>query len=333
MATTPRSSFTKLPAELRNRIYYLAILEDGEDTCLRLKDHQQPGITRVSREIRSEALPIFYGETTFWIEADLPNQSSGKSGYFKDIALVEQRIGLMNYQMLRKFQVRMGDGCRSYQGTLKLKLNGSMSATIRSMAAPFTQKRENNDVKQFSSLARIWYAYSTDRLPLGDGVPFLRIAAIFILECLFHAEADVWAEVKRGILEQDPGTGGLSQQQFNFFQQMIEHPPVLLSRENLELFRMLELYHQANSLYPEVTQEHSRTLTVCYDFLAGKYDMPHISTTAGYERKPDRTHPSASTELTLEIFKFPALDSDDNAAPDSSSHFSGRSAFDLSPSP
>lgn len=60
------ASFEKLfdlPAEMRNRIYeaYLAEFPKGLDCP------SQPPLTRTSRQVRAEVLPLFYSETTFVI--------------------------------------------------------------------------------------------------------------------------------------------------------------------------------------------------------------------------------------------------------------------------
>lgn len=76
------SAFERLPAELRNRIYHLALVEDEpievtDNFGLILKPYapsHQPALTRTSRQIRSETLPIYYGENAFLMgagEADI----------------------------------------------------------------------------------------------------------------------------------------------------------------------------------------------------------------------------------------------------------------------
>ncbi|KAK4959801.1 hypothetical protein LTR10_002689 [Elasticomyces elasticus] len=74
-----------LPPELRNRIWELAVVDD-----LPIQAHQmttpgiwaqrsertlpqQPAITQVDHQNRSETLPIFYGQNVFWI----PHKTSG----------------------------------------------------------------------------------------------------------------------------------------------------------------------------------------------------------------------------------------------------------------
>lgn len=70
-----------LPAEIRNRIYEIALLRDERDMDYRtyvfsqrstlyksLKTaFKQPALTRVSKAVRHESLPIFYGRNTFTV--------------------------------------------------------------------------------------------------------------------------------------------------------------------------------------------------------------------------------------------------------------------------
>ena len=70
MTTSP---FIELPAELRNRIYEFAVIEsDPIDLivcCCKHCPHMaivvQPAVTRASRQLREESLPIFYGQNLF----------------------------------------------------------------------------------------------------------------------------------------------------------------------------------------------------------------------------------------------------------------------------
>lgn len=66
-----------LPAELRNRIYHLALVQDAcieerfSKTDQRIPAATQPALTRVNRTIRSDTLPIFYGNYTFRLRIPL----------------------------------------------------------------------------------------------------------------------------------------------------------------------------------------------------------------------------------------------------------------------
>ena len=52
--------FMDLPSELRELVYTLAIISPGDRTR-----RQQPAITRVSRRVRKESLPVFYKHHRF----------------------------------------------------------------------------------------------------------------------------------------------------------------------------------------------------------------------------------------------------------------------------
>ena len=86
-AAKGRISFLTLSPELRNRIYELACcpLRDGEggeahSTAIRIEPREsyelsapfatQPALTKVSRQIRQETLPIYYGTNEFNLYLD-----------------------------------------------------------------------------------------------------------------------------------------------------------------------------------------------------------------------------------------------------------------------
>ena len=64
---TSQFRFLDLPAELRNRIYNLVFTGCDRVTITPATKHTTgyPAITKISRQIRSEVLPIFYCSTTF----------------------------------------------------------------------------------------------------------------------------------------------------------------------------------------------------------------------------------------------------------------------------
>jgi len=66
-STGPQAGLFKLPAELRNLIYELVIIERRSVSIPPAEDrtHVKPGLLQVNREIRAEALPIYYGGTHF----------------------------------------------------------------------------------------------------------------------------------------------------------------------------------------------------------------------------------------------------------------------------
>lgn len=60
-----RSPFILLPAEIRNKIYRYSLVEDP--SADRIRGLVQPPLTRTNNQIRSEALPIYYGENRFYL--------------------------------------------------------------------------------------------------------------------------------------------------------------------------------------------------------------------------------------------------------------------------
>lgn len=66
--------FLKLPAEIRNKIYYDALVTRTQAHWY--SSAVQPALTRVNRQIRAEALPIYYRENiiNFDVKADTPQK-------------------------------------------------------------------------------------------------------------------------------------------------------------------------------------------------------------------------------------------------------------------
>lgn len=78
-ASRRRISFLDLPPELRDQIYEAALVEKKVCTGRPGQKFAQPALTRVSRQIREEALPVFYGMNAFqfemsWTGVDFPVQ-------------------------------------------------------------------------------------------------------------------------------------------------------------------------------------------------------------------------------------------------------------------
>lgn len=65
----PSTTFFDLPAELRNRIYALAVKPDDPSATVKLTlnypHYKEPPLLSVSRQIRQEAMGVFIGETIF----------------------------------------------------------------------------------------------------------------------------------------------------------------------------------------------------------------------------------------------------------------------------
>lgn len=64
------SPFARLPAELRNHIYDLALVDAGRIEVNRnLSTHwNPPPLLQACRQLRNEASPVYYGNNTFTIE-------------------------------------------------------------------------------------------------------------------------------------------------------------------------------------------------------------------------------------------------------------------------
>ena len=70
---TTESPLLALPAEIRNRIFAFALIEDGPITAKLVEGEAEedrahpapPALARVSQQTRAEAIPIFYGNNTF----------------------------------------------------------------------------------------------------------------------------------------------------------------------------------------------------------------------------------------------------------------------------
>lgn len=60
-----QSPLIELPAELRNNIYRKALLRDGEISVSSKESPDEPALLATCRQIRSEVLPIYYGENNF----------------------------------------------------------------------------------------------------------------------------------------------------------------------------------------------------------------------------------------------------------------------------
>ena len=74
VSTAPsKASFLSLPAELRNEIYALALDEPGPIRIRTTLPYLlEPALLATNRQVRSEAMGIWYGETVFEIEGSSP---------------------------------------------------------------------------------------------------------------------------------------------------------------------------------------------------------------------------------------------------------------------
>jgi hypothetical protein len=68
-----KASFSSLPPELRNEIYALALDEPGPIRIRTTLPYLlEPALLATNRQVRSEAVGIWYGETVFEIEGSSP---------------------------------------------------------------------------------------------------------------------------------------------------------------------------------------------------------------------------------------------------------------------
>lgn len=78
--SNPRSLLLELPPELRALIFDFAVTSHEPLVTFPLDDYQretyreavQPNLTRVSRLVRKESLPIFYSNNTFTLHSEVP---------------------------------------------------------------------------------------------------------------------------------------------------------------------------------------------------------------------------------------------------------------------
>ena len=108
--------FLRLPAELRNRIYELTVVDlsrvisvvDDFPYRKNIKaEVAQPPITKVCRQLRTESLPVFYGANVFKIEA----QSRFRNALVPNRAIAWLRaIGAANRSRLKHLYVDYNEG-------------------------------------------------------------------------------------------------------------------------------------------------------------------------------------------------------------------------------
>lgn len=96
------SPLLRLPAELRNRIYELALTRQGPRKMIKAWDRpgRQPGLTRTCRAIRAEALPIFYSINEFLTSPLCPEDEQVMSAWLRAIER-ENREHLDHVLMLK----------------------------------------------------------------------------------------------------------------------------------------------------------------------------------------------------------------------------------------
>ncbi|KAK3648898.1 hypothetical protein LTR56_003816 [Elasticomyces elasticus] len=126
----------ELPAELRNQIFALAVVETEPQHLFTLSvaacgfkaSFHQPALTRVNRQIRSEALSIFYGQSVFRIDDDLPpparnTQVKGifKARAFKHVRSIIYRFNASSFTVSKPNEIGIH---LDEEGTLQYRVEG-----------------------------------------------------------------------------------------------------------------------------------------------------------------------------------------------------------------
>ncbi|KAF2214736.1 hypothetical protein CERZMDRAFT_95128 [Cercospora zeae-maydis SCOH1-5] len=98
MASDDVCHLLELPAELRNRIYEL-VIPSNAIVRIRSGGQNQPGITRASRQLRAEALPMFYDRTRIEFGLEKEREYQAARSWVKTAA----RAGKLN--AIKQFRV------------------------------------------------------------------------------------------------------------------------------------------------------------------------------------------------------------------------------------
>ena len=98
-----------LPAELRNRIFSLAVVRDDPIALTRLTPRgirtrttsvpAPPSIARVCRQARNEVIPIYYGGNTFWLDR---NDNNPMGWHEEIVSYLPETIKLVRSIVLHK---------------------------------------------------------------------------------------------------------------------------------------------------------------------------------------------------------------------------------------
>lgn len=112
-----QTTFLSLPAEIRNEIYSLALIEDEPVKVRTVEPYLlEPGLLAANKQVRSEALGLWYGENDFEIDGSSPavkflrSTSDGKLRALRCLRILTDLIPSEDYiktrieQLLREFQ-------------------------------------------------------------------------------------------------------------------------------------------------------------------------------------------------------------------------------------
>ena len=95
--------FSKLSAELRNKIYELVLIGNQP---IDLSTQSQPNLSGTCKLIRSECLPMYFGSNKF----EYSTTSGGHSG-FQGLMIWLKRIGRRNHSKMRSVRIVVRQGC------------------------------------------------------------------------------------------------------------------------------------------------------------------------------------------------------------------------------
>jgi len=121
---TPRCYLLELPAELRDAIYEFALTSSKATVTFRLDPWQrdtysqalQPPLTRVSRQLRQETLPVYYGSNTFVLHTEGSKCDDARQWLHSN----ERYLGLAKYVEIWVRYVSLINDRAGGQGALKV---------------------------------------------------------------------------------------------------------------------------------------------------------------------------------------------------------------------
>lgn len=119
-ATKARANFFMLSAELRNSIYGMAVVSsyslstkarkkrgDGNVTMWTTR-FQSPALLSTSRQIRQEALPVFWGLNTFKIRVIVSSPEALLNDMeLHDLRIWKKVVGDVHFNMIKKLEIKM----------------------------------------------------------------------------------------------------------------------------------------------------------------------------------------------------------------------------------
>ena len=126
MAGTDRCQFLELPAEIRELIYGWALKSDKPTVTFLLDYHQrdvytegvQPALTRVSKQVRKESLPVFYASNDFVLHTGDPKASQTR----KWLRCIETRLPLLRHMSFWVRYVTLTNDRSEVTGAIELSL-------------------------------------------------------------------------------------------------------------------------------------------------------------------------------------------------------------------